>query len=230
MIPLELYQGKVISNDDSSHPDGKKLGRAQIKVLPEHKDVNDSQCPWFYPFLATKNTSEYSFDPPPIGSLVFILSVPEFVGGAFYLPASFINGFFDADSIDTELGSVSEISAGSYPQLSFNKTSDGSIMFHNKTNGAMGILHKSGSYIVISESGDIVQRSSSTSSIQINTDGTIVVAGEVSLTGEIPGSGTVETGPTSAGDPSSIGTGAFLAVPTCVVTGAPISCYKITGT
>lgn len=234
MLSLNLYQGKVVTNSDLTHPDGKKAGRIQVKVYPDNKDVPDTMCPWFRPFFSTKTSLEYSYDPIPIGSLVWILSVPEFQGAAFYLPTSFIDGFFNPSTVDSSLAAVTEASIGSYPDLSFNKTVDGSIMFHNKTNGAMGILHKSGSYVIINETGDIIQRSASTTSIEVKKDNTIEISGKVKITETSSGiptaAGTLETGPTSAGDPSSIGKGAFLVVPTCVVTGAPISCYKIIGT
>lgn len=230
MISLNMYQGIVVNNDDSNHSDGQRLGRIQVKSLPEHKDIQDSDCPWFRAFLSTANGDEFNFNPPPIGSLVWVLSNPEFQITSFYLPASFIDGFFKISEVESNLSQIQDINLGSYPDLAFNKTADGSIMFHNKTNGAMGILHKSGSYVTISESGDIVSRSSATSSIEVKADGNVIVSGAVKLTGTPPGSGTVETGATSAGDPTSIGTGAFLAIPTCLVTGAPISCYKITGT
>jgi len=228
MFSLNLYKGKVISNNDSTHPDGKKLGRIQAKVLPEGKDVLDSMCPWFRPFLATTDSSEYSFNPPPEGALVWLISTPEFQNIAFYLPASFIDGFFNTVAIESGLAAITEADVGTYPDIAFTKTADGSIMFHNKNNGAMGIMHKSGSYVVITEAGQIVQRSSLTSSIQMDSSGEILVSGAIKFQGEpAPGSGSIETLPSATAAPPT-GSGAFLAVPFCVVTGAPIASYKIT--
>jgi hypothetical protein len=48
MIKLDLYYANVVNNND---PD--KLGKLQIKILPEFKDMKESLLPWARPFMSS---------------------------------------------------------------------------------------------------------------------------------------------------------------------------------
>lgn len=150
MISFNLYTGKVISTDDED-----KLGRIQIKILPEMKDVSDNDCPWIEPFFGNSSEDEIIQDFPPIGTWVWCLCDKNFYD-KYYLHRRNIKGTYDFDIIKDLLDKLSDAdsSDSDYQYLKFYLYEDQSLMFHNTNNGEHGFLHKDETYTLFDKDGN----------------------------------------------------------------------------
>lgn len=145
---LKLYYAKVIDIND---PDQK--GKIKIKILPHMKDIEENLLPWYDPFLGTGNNQELSFSPPEVGTNIFVIVESTSFRNGFYLSPTHIEGFFDYSGIKSSLNSVTELSSNNYPEIEFKRFNTGTIIFHNKINGDIGLLHSSGTYQIIDSNG-----------------------------------------------------------------------------
>jgi hypothetical protein len=150
MIELKLYTGKVISVDDED-----KKGRIQIKILPEMKDVNDSDCPFLEYFFGNSSEDELVQDFPPVNTLVWCLCDENFYD-KYYLGRRNIKGTYDFDTVKDLLDSIDDItySDTDYKSLKFYLYEDGSLFFHNKSEGYRGFLHKDSTYDLYDKDGN----------------------------------------------------------------------------
>jgi hypothetical protein len=147
---FELKQAQVISVNEAS-----TKGGIRIKILPELKDVPDDKCPIAYPFFSFNSANELSNDMPEENSIIRVL-VNSYYTLFYYLPNQIFPALFDYTLITTKLGDASEISGTDYKDLKFRMYRDGALEFHNKDTGEHGIIHSSGSYMVMDESGNII--------------------------------------------------------------------------
>ena len=212
MVDLKLYYGQVIDNIDKDNK-----GKIQVKILPEMKDVPDNETIWCHPFVGGEKTVK--LDVPEIGEKVWVLSEPDFVFGAFYIGESSLNGAVDLASIKSSINGVAPV--GDISEVEFKSYSSGNIVFINKKTGAMGFIHNKGTTAIVDgdgnfiiEAGTALKQRVEVSESGIDLQGTITISGAGSSL-EVVG----------VGIPS--GSGAFLGVPTCLVTGAPIAGTKI---
>ena len=204
MIELKLYYGEVINNDDSSEKEG-KLGRIQVRLLPEMKDIPTTFLPWIRPFMSEGMSSDhYSFNSPEIGDKIWCLFDKYFKEG-YYLRGAFIDGFFDYDSVTSSLSNIDETITTTYPHLKFKKFKDGSIEFHNTDTGEIGVYHNTGSYFLMDADGNIIlNNKDGNAKIDINSNG-ITIESDIKIT--------LKTGDAVNWKPCII--------PTCIFSGAP---------
>lgn len=150
MKKFELYDAQVISVND---PDSK--GKIQVKILPELKDVPNSNLPWAVPFFSHNSSSEFSNDLPIEGSLVRVL-VSNKWKRFYYLSNRFFENLFNFNTVTSSLGKASEITGKNYVDLKFRMYKDGGLEFHNTNTGEHGFIHKSGSYNIFDSTGNII--------------------------------------------------------------------------
>jgi len=213
--------------EEINDPD--KLGKIQVRLLPQMKEVKKSLLPWYDPLWGTGKMGQSSFNPPEIGSVIIVFPSSETLRNGYYMGGDHIEGFFDYSAVKTIIDSASEVTDSEYPNVKFLLHPDGTVEFHNNRTGDRGIVHSSGSYQIIDKDGNfyfvhndgaIISKDSSGITIQDST--AIVVEGSsVTITG---GSLTV------AGNAVPTGTGCFLGIKNCLFTGAPIAGETITGT
>lgn len=178
-IPLPLYKAKIVDINDPN-----EKGAIKIRVLPQFKDIKESLLPWAQPLLSTgMNASEYSFTPPQIGSLVWIIFSDRFWKSPYWIPGYFINGFFDYTTVKSLLDSATDVSDSDYPNINFSLLPDGSIIFNNTDNGEIGTIHNSGAYSIFDSSGNVYTYSGSSTQKLYNDNGSIEIAsnGQVSI-------------------------------------------------
>jgi hypothetical protein len=187
MFKIKLYIAEVVDNDDQNSDDGEKLGRIKVKLLPEMKDLKDSNLPWVRPFFQIgMSSSQFSYSSPEVGDRVWVFYIDEYLKNGYYLWGSFIDGFFDFSTISDELGNIAESPDTTYPNLKFFYIPDGSILFWNTDTGDKGVYNSNGSYIFISADGQIYIYSKDQEmkvyndnlSFELNDDGTYKIDGE----------------------------------------------------
>ena len=88
-INYNLKKAKVISLDDPN-----QSGRVQIQVLPEQKDVRDSDCPWAIPYFSSNSSNELSNSMPLENSIVYVM-VDDKWKDYYYLGNKFFTNLFE---------------------------------------------------------------------------------------------------------------------------------------
>lgn len=149
-IEFDLYRGKVLSLEDPL-----QKGRIQVKLLPEMKDIKDSNCPWFEPFEGNCGDNEMSSkNLPEVGSLVWMLADSKFYH-KYYLPFKYnIKGKYEFSKVSKLLGYVSNIDK-EYKNIQFTLYEDGSLSFHNRSDGSHGFIKDLSSFFIMDSSGNI---------------------------------------------------------------------------
>ncbi len=174
MIKLDLYYANVVDNNDED-----KLGKLQIKILPEFKDIKDALLPWARPFMSSGFSAvNNSMALPEIGSNVWVLADKNFRYFR-YLFGVPVDGLFDYEAIETSLGDVAEMSDTEYPNVDFDLSNDGSIRFHNRVSGDHGFLHNTGTYFIIDTDGFITVSEISGNIVKMNDEGISVIDKDV---------------------------------------------------
>lgn len=160
-MDLRLYQAQVIDIDDSDEQCG-----IVIKVLPEMKDVKQSDLPKAYPFSLHNSTHEFENDLPEVNSLIYVL-IDKYWKRFYYLQNQFFYDFFKFSTITTALNKATEITNKDYKNIKFRLYADGGLEFHNKNDGSHGFIHKSGSYSIFDKDGNIII-DSDTKKVKVN--------------------------------------------------------------
>lgn len=147
MFSLNILKGVVVNNND---PD--QLGRLQIRVLPELKDVADDLLPWMRPFMY----QDMSHDIPEIDTPIFCFFMDSHWQRGYWITCQHIDGFYDYIDGVSFIDRISEIDNQAYPEPVFRKFSDNTILFHNTLTRDTGIYSPSGSYAIINYQGSLI--------------------------------------------------------------------------
>lgn len=153
MLPIELHYGVIVDNDDPL-----RLGRMQVRILPELEGVRKEHLPWLEPFnggegaFSLAQEKEFFEENSPVWCF---FSSKTFKRG-WYISGIFLEKRFNFDAIPNTLNeAISEFNVGEYRDLVFSRDRLGTVQFRNTRTGVMGIFHNSGSYVVYSAAGDI---------------------------------------------------------------------------
>jgi len=147
MFIPEIYKGVVVDNKDPV-----EKGRLQIQVLPELKDVSSSLLPWMRPFMYQDVVNT----PLPIGTQVWCFFIDPFWKDGYWISSQFIDGFYDYESVLSNVSNIIELDSPEYPQPFFKKYADNTVLFHNELTKESGVLSPFGSYIIFNKTGNIV--------------------------------------------------------------------------
>lgn len=242
-----LVTAKVITINDPQ-----KKRRVQIQPLPELKDVvNNSDLPWAIPFSTYGSASIMENNLPELNSLIRVLVRKDWKR-FYYLNNRFFYNIFNYTTIQNKLNSVTELTNKDYQNMQFRLYKDGGLEFHNTQNGDHGYLHKSGSYTLFDNGGNIITNANgknlsvdnantisftSTGNTEITSNAGVFVTGAVV---EIEGttSATIDspsvtiTGGTlnTNGVVVPTGSGPYCGLPFCPILGIPQSGNVVTGT
>jgi hypothetical protein len=150
-----IRYGKVLDNND---PD--KTGKIQVKIYPELENLSDSDQPWAKPSLL--NPSGLSLEElqkhevPEIDSLVEVEVSEDWVTFYYTIKSPYFEAVYDYDTLLSEISDVIEdLGEQTYPQPRMYKTADGNITFHNTETGEKGSIFPSGTFIHISDTGNV---------------------------------------------------------------------------
>jgi hypothetical protein len=235
-----LTNAKVIDINDSE-----KKRRVKVQPLPELKDViGTTDLPWAIPFSTFNSSSIMENDLPEVNSLIRLLVSNDWKR-FYYLNNRFFYDVFNYTTIDTKLGTITDLSNKDYQNMIFRLYKDGGLDFHNNTNGDHGYLHKSGSYTLFDDAGNIITNANG-KEMQINNAGKITFTSTGTL--DIKGSAVTVEGTATAtlkapatnitGGTLTIngtatpptGTGPFCGMPFCPLLTIPHSSSIVTGT
>ena len=149
MLEVKLYLAKVVNNNDSAFPDKKKLGRVQVRLIPEMETIQDVDLPWAKPFMLPVANS---YMIPEIGDVLYVISLDEFYKTLFYLDVA----AFDATrNQQVAYQQAAKFATGQYPNLKVEQYKDGTCIFRDSTTGDIGVVHKSGTILAIGGDGKV---------------------------------------------------------------------------
>ena len=232
MFPdFKIGYGIVVDNNDTNAKDGRKLGRVQVKVLPEMEGVQDELLPWLRPFQTDgMRAGNWSIDIPVNGSKIYVAYLDDNWKEGYYLHGFFLDGLLNYEDtkkwVEDLMGDDTFI--GDYPLVSMKIINNQVAIFYNKASGYIGVVHKTGSYISINASGNILLKGKGQEKVSMTGGRIQVEANQVSLKGDatqivakffevVADSIMVE----GSAVPSPEGDGPFNCLPKCLFSGAP---------
>lgn len=180
-MQVSLHYATVIDNEDSD-----QKAKVQVRVLPEMKDMDEDKLPWVRPFINPgMSENSYGYNVPEVDSKIWVVFIDKYFHDGYYLTGSFIDGFFDFSSVQSDLNDVTELSDKSYANIRFTRLPDGTVIFHNDDTGEVGIKHSSGKYVVIDDSGDIHISGDATIQGDQTVEGDSTIEGDSTVQGDL---------------------------------------------
>jgi len=238
MFPeFKIGYGVVVDNNDTNAKDGKRLGRVQVRVLPEMDGVDPDLLPWLRPFQSEgMRSGTWSVDIPLNGSKIYVAYLDDSWKEGYYMHGFFLDGLLQYDDtkqwVEDLMGDDSYL--GDYPLVSLKIINNQLIMFLNKASGYIGIVHKTGSYIAIDAGGSITLKGKGGEKISMTGGRIQIDSSQVILNGdyeqvvskffEILADTVMFNGQTQ---PSPEGEGPFNCLPKCLFSGAPHSGFIV---
>lgn len=153
----QRYVAVVVENDDQKVGDGVKLGRIQIRILPELIDVADKDLPWARPYSSPRNVT---YRIPRIGDTVEVVGLDPIYKNLFYtfvIPVDsnvMKNGATYDSLIQSRLDMVKP-TGQAYPDVDVTRYDDGTVIFANTQRGDYGIVHNTGTVIYVNKLGKV---------------------------------------------------------------------------
>jgi len=169
---LNLYLAQVNNIND---PD--KKGRIRVKIIPHLQEVADTDLPWAVPFSSSLSSSQMENDLPLVNTMIRVL-VDNKWKRFYYLPNAYFYELFNFDNVSDKL--PNDVSNKEYQYLSFKLYKDGGLEFHNNNSGDHGFIHKSGSYSIFDNDGNI-KVDTKTSDMSIKCNGNTIESSSTSL-------------------------------------------------
>lgn len=140
------WTGKVIDNDDKLH-----LGRVKIRIVGFYNEIADDAIPWAMPESTYFGSSKGNFTVPPVGTIVR----GYFDNGDDQKPiytavAPALSNYATSDLL------TNPEEAFDYPNIvTLFNTDEGERATINRSNGEMNIVHRTGTSITITSTGEI---------------------------------------------------------------------------
>jgi hypothetical protein len=186
-LKLEFFYCLVEDND------GLK-GKIKVRVLPDMLGLEETMLPWVRPFLNEASEKSFSLNTPKKGSYIWCLFQDDsFTEEGWYLKEAFLENNFKDTLLSSSFSKIEGLSTQKVNEVHFAHYEDGTIRFSNDTTKEYGILHSSGSYVVILADGSIkansvaeIELKNQTAALKIDSSGNVEVsaAGLIKLAGE----------------------------------------------
>lgn len=171
MFDLSLKTARVMSVDD---PD--KQGKIQISIEPEFKDMKTNLLPWAIPMISNTSNSSIENHPPKVDSKIWIL-VDKYYKRFYYISNRYFYNLFDFSKVSGLLDKCEKINKD-YKNIDFKYYIDGTLVFHNNSDGSSGMITKHGTLIYVNENGDLIKKIEGNSESTINKDNTENISGK----------------------------------------------------
>lgn len=152
MEDFKLYNATVIDTDDED-----KQGKIKIRIQPYFEKIEEKGLPWAIPFIQDSTSKTLSNDLPSVGSTVRVL-VSNNWKRFYYLGNRYFYNLFDFSKVSDKLSNLDNINTD-YKNIIFRLFEDGSLTFHNISDGSHGFIQSSGSFVYFDKDGSIITSS-----------------------------------------------------------------------
>lgn len=163
MFELKLYTGKAISIDD---PD--KQGKIQISIESVSEGWRKDLLPWAIPLISNVSDSTMEMHLPKEGSQIWVL-VDKYYKRFYYISNRYFYNLFDFSKVSGLLNKCNKIDT-EYKNIDFKYYLDGTLLFHNNSDGSSGIITNQGTLMYIDEEGTLVKEIKKDEIISVNGD------------------------------------------------------------
>ena len=177
MFDLTLRTALVVSTDDKD-----KEGKIQVSIESVSEGWRKDLLPWAIPLISNVSNGTMEMHLPKEGSQVWVL-VDKYFKRFYYLSNRYFYNLFDFSKVSGLLNKCDKIDT-EYKNIDFKYYLDGTLLFHNNSDGSSGIITSQGTLIYIDKDGTLVK--------EIEKDETITVNGDKKET--VKGKNTVEIG------------------------------------
>ena len=177
MFDLTLRTALVVSTDDKD-----KEGKIQVSIESVSEGWRKDLLPWAIPLISNVSNGTMEMHLPKEGSQVWVL-VDKYFKRFYYLSNRYFYNMFDFSKVSGLLNKCDKIDT-EYKNIDFKYYLDGTLLFHNNSDGSSGIITSQGTLIYIDKDGTLVK--------EIEKDETITVNGDKKET--VKGKNTVEIG------------------------------------
>lgn len=175
MFDLILETAKVISVDDTT-----KQGKVQINIEHKMKGIKSNLYPWAIPFFSKTSDSTWSNHPPKVGSEIWVL-VDKYWKRFYYLSNRYFYNLFNYDKTNGLLDKCNKINKD-YKNLDFTYFEDGTLIFHNNSDGSSGIINSQGTLLYIDKDGSVINEIEKDEKITIKGNKEEIIKGKDNIT------------------------------------------------
>lgn len=151
MFDLTLKTAKVVSIDDTD-----KQGKVQISIEPEFSDIETNLLPWAIPLISNTSDSTMELHLPKVDSQIWVL-VDKYYKRFYYLSNRYFYGLFDFSKVSGLLDKCEKIDK-EYKNINFKYYLDGTLIFHNDSDGSSGIINSQGTLLYIDSDGTYTKK------------------------------------------------------------------------
>lgn len=136
--------------------DQEKLGRIQVKIIPELSSIPDTDCPWALPLGGGVDGKD--FCQPQKGSFIYVVVFNEFFSEIAYIAHAIPNpkGHLFDDWVKNHKDAIADMkNTPKENDFSVQEWQDGYTEYHDTGNSEHGWLHSSGTYKTINKDGTV---------------------------------------------------------------------------
>ena len=150
MFDLTLYTAKVISIEDED-----KQGKIQVSIESVSDGWDKDLLPWAIPLISNVADGTMEMHLPKKDSQVWVL-VDKYFKRFYYLSNRYFYNLFDFSKVSGLLNKCTKIDT-EYKNIDFKYYLDGTLLFHNNSDGSSGIITSQGTLMYIDKEGTLVK-------------------------------------------------------------------------
>ena len=181
MFDLSLRTAKVISIDDKD-----KQGKVQVSIESISEGWKKDLLPWAIPLISNVADGTMEMHLPKEGSQVWVL-VDKYYKRFYYISNRYFYNLFNFSNVSGLLDKCDKIDT-EYKNIDFKYYLDGTLLFHNNSDGSSGIITSQGTLMYIDKEGTVVKEIEKDEKVTIKGNREEVIKGK--STTEIEGQST----------------------------------------
>lgn len=172
---LILETAKVVDINDPS-----KKGMIQINIESKMANIKKNLLPWAIPLFSNISDGTMNNHLPKVGSQCWIL-VDKYYKRFYYLSNRYFYNLFDFSKINGLLDKCDKINKD-YQNIRFNYYEDGTLLFHNNSDGSSGIITSSNTCLYIDKDGSFINKIAKNYGIEVKENKTEIINKDNELT------------------------------------------------
>lgn len=197
-INPEMRTAIVISDADKL-----KLGRVQVRIIPELQDVEDSLLPWAKPFVGN-DENNIDIHIPEEGESIKVLVLDKEFQQIRYLQKGNFLANTDSDlesSWNTWKNKVTDITSFTYPQPKILKVINNQLAyFCNTDTGESGFVYTNNDYFLRDKDGQLIMSLNAGQKVEMNSSGELIINDKIGNKVSLLSGGSIKVASNNGGE------------------------------